>query len=195
MKSYPVKLTFQIVIPSPKNPGGYDDGMLEWGGENIEQSMRVWMCGGEIVVERGSQVGHIFFRPQPANKVQPLTVPRNNARGAYVWLDDYYQYYTDSVPQAVDLDLGENLLERTLFRHNYGCKKFTWWLNRFRNVFEEQGLIIHKHHHVRHSASGLCLEAMVVGHVKLAKCDPDNTYQRWGFIVGMFSIWRLNEVF
>ncbi len=54
--------------------------MLEWGGENIEQSLRCWMCGGEIVVERTSQVGHIFFRPQPPNKVKPLTVPRNKAR-------------------------------------------------------------------------------------------------------------------
>ena len=71
-----------------------------------------------------------------------------------------------------------------LFRYNYGCKKFTWWLNRFHNVFEEQGLIVHKQHHIRHSASGLCVEAMVVGHVKIAKCDPDNAWQRWGFIVG-----------
>ena len=52
------------------NLNSYDDGMLEWGGENIEQSLRCWMCGGEIVVERNSQVGHIFFRPQPPNKVK-----------------------------------------------------------------------------------------------------------------------------
>lgn len=47
--------------------GKYDPGMLEWGGENIEQSMRVWMCGGEIYVARDSLVGHIFSRPAKPN--------------------------------------------------------------------------------------------------------------------------------
>lgn len=41
--------------------------MLEWGGENLEQSMRVWMCGGEIYVVRDSFVGHIFDRPPKPN--------------------------------------------------------------------------------------------------------------------------------
>lgn len=47
--------------------GKYDPGMLEWGGENLEQSMRVWMCGGEIFVVRDSFVGHIFDRPPKPN--------------------------------------------------------------------------------------------------------------------------------
>lgn len=47
--------------------GKYDPGMLEWGGENLEQSMRVWMCGGEIYVVRDSFVGHIFDRPAKPN--------------------------------------------------------------------------------------------------------------------------------
>lgn len=47
--------------------GKYDPGMLEWGGENIEQSLRVWMCGGEIFAVRNSFVGHIFSRPAKPN--------------------------------------------------------------------------------------------------------------------------------
>lgn len=151
--------------------------MLEWGGENIEQSLRCWMCGGEIVVERTSQVGHIFFRPQPPNKVKPFTVPRNKARAAYVWLDNYYKVFADRLPETKTLDLGDNLLERLLFRYNYlsdagssmdgvvgerprrKCHNFNWWLRRFQSVFETQGLIVAKQHHLRHSLSGMCLES------------------------------------
>ncbi|KAF4752416.1 hypothetical protein FOZ63_031968, partial [Perkinsus olseni] len=50
--------------------GGYDQGMLDWGGENIEQSLRVWMCGGKILVDREAKIGHIFERPAPKNKVR-----------------------------------------------------------------------------------------------------------------------------
>ncbi|EZG57172.1 putative polypeptide N-acetylgalactosaminyltransferase [Gregarina niphandrodes] len=34
--------------------GKYDAGMLEWGGENIEQSLRTWLCGGGIKLAPGS---------------------------------------------------------------------------------------------------------------------------------------------
>ncbi|KAF4688499.1 hypothetical protein FOZ60_002769 [Perkinsus olseni] len=43
--------------------GEYDYDMLLYGAENIEQSVRVWMCGGEIVVARDSRVAHLF-RPE-----------------------------------------------------------------------------------------------------------------------------------
>ena len=28
--------------------GGYDTKMVAWGGENIDQSLRSWLCGGRI---------------------------------------------------------------------------------------------------------------------------------------------------
>ena len=30
--------------------GGYDEGMIGWGGENLEMSFRVWQCHGRMDV-------------------------------------------------------------------------------------------------------------------------------------------------
>ena len=33
--------------------------MRAWGGENIDQSLRTWLCGGEIVYAEGSRVAFL----------------------------------------------------------------------------------------------------------------------------------------
>merc|ERR1719356_2087758 len=44
--------------------GGYDEHMLGWGGENLDQSLRTWLCGGEIVNARDAFVAHMWRRPE-----------------------------------------------------------------------------------------------------------------------------------
>merc|ERR1719265_83646 len=68
--------------------GTYDTEMLEWGGENVEMSLRIWRCGGKLVALPCSRVGHMFRRGRPYSFHGEATA-KNNKRVAAVWLDNH----------------------------------------------------------------------------------------------------------
>lgn len=63
-------------------------GMDVWGGENIEMSLRIWMCGGELEIVPCSRVGHIFRRRRPYAERNDSS-SRNSVRVAKTWLDGF----------------------------------------------------------------------------------------------------------
>lgn len=76
--------------------GSYDDGMKIWGSENVEMSLRVWMCGGILELIRCSRVGHVFRKKSPylyADKQAYITQIRNKYRLVDVWLDEWITFY------------------------------------------------------------------------------------------------------
>ncbi|XP_050756018.1 polypeptide N-acetylgalactosaminyltransferase 5 [Gymnogyps californianus] len=117
--------------------GTYDPGLDVWGGENMEISFKVWMCGGEIEIVPCSRVGHIFRNDNPYSfpKDRVRTVERNLARVAEVWLDEYKELFYGHAYHLVlkNLDVGD-LTQQIQLRKKLQCKSFRWYLE---NVYPD----------------------------------------------------------
>ncbi|XP_040577961.2 probable N-acetylgalactosaminyltransferase 9, partial [Lepeophtheirus salmonis] len=109
--------------------GGYDNGMIGWGGENLELSFRLWRCHGRIETIPCSHVGHIF------RSFHPYFIPKdshgiNTVRMAEVWMDDYkgffYLYRTDLREKAKII--AKDLRDRHEIKKRLDCKSFKWYL-------------------------------------------------------------------
>ncbi|TNN18722.1 Polypeptide N-acetylgalactosaminyltransferase 13 [Schistosoma japonicum] len=140
--------------------GAYDEGMEIWGGENIELSFRVWQCGGELLIDPCSRVGHVF------RKSSPYTWPggvsnilfKNFVRTALVWLDEYSRFYFLMNPSALSIDYGD-VSKRRKLRQQLQCKSFRWYLE---NIYPESSIPIDviRLGAVRHKKTDRCLDSL-----------------------------------
>lgn len=139
--------------------GKYDRGQLEWGGENIEQSLRSWLCGGRVIVERGAKIGHVFHRKLKPGRVQVATVERNHARAAFVWLDDWLKYFEVKHRRGNMMlsEMGPYIDERLEWRHRLKCGKFDDFVNLFEPVFDQRNLYMDRDVSIQDMQSGLCI--------------------------------------
>ena len=106
--------------------GGYDQGLYVWGGENMELSLKIWLCGGRLVQVPCSATGHMYrihdqhkwtndnftelsaklridgegkylaYRGEEVGEMHRIWL-RNNIRVAKLWLGDWRHYYYKEV--------------------------------------------------------------------------------------------------
>ncbi|XP_050309603.1 polypeptide N-acetylgalactosaminyltransferase 35A-like [Anthonomus grandis grandis] len=114
--------------------GEYDAGMNIWGGENLEISFRIWMCGGSLALIPCSRIGHIFRHRRPYSSPDGQdTMLYNSLRVAHVWLDDYKDFYLNQNKHYKTIDFGD-VSSRVQLRKELKCRDFDWYL---KNVYPE----------------------------------------------------------
>lgn len=176
--------------------GQYDSGMDIWGGENLEISFRIWMCGGQLLIAPCSRVGHIFRKRRPYGSPGGTdTMAHNSLRLAHVWMDQYKDQYLSLRPDLVNRSFGD-VSDRVALRKRLKCRSFQWYLQ---NIYPEMtSSQNHKNQvnnklrrpkvlqtgRLRNLGSGRCLVAQgrptqKGGTVVLRPCDPQDPEQVW----------------
>lgn len=108
--------------------GEYDAGMNIWGGENLEISFRIWMCGGSLELVPCSRVGHIFRHRRPYGSPDGKdTMLYNSLRVAHVWMDSFKDFFLNQRPDAKNFDYGD-ISSRLQLRKELKCHDFDWYL-------------------------------------------------------------------
>ena len=76
-------------------------------------SLRVWRCGGSLLVAPCSRVGHVYRKDTPHTipgglRAKADTLNINTVRFAEVWLDEpYKKFYYYMNPAAKSVELGD----------------------------------------------------------------------------------------
>lgn len=147
--------------------GAYDPHMDIWGGENIELSLRLWQCGGEVKIVPCSHVAHIFRKSSPytfrPGKEVGDILYSNLARVSEVWMDEWSEFFYLMNP-IVNRTLAKvgreqalsNIEARKELRKNLKCKNFRWFLD---NVWPENFFPSHDRFfgRIKHVAGDKCL--------------------------------------
>ncbi|XP_073344323.1 polypeptide N-acetylgalactosaminyltransferase 11 [Pagrus major] len=182
--------------------GQYDAGMDIWGGENLEISFRIWMCGGQLLIIPCSRVGHIFRKRRPYGSPGGQdTMAHNSLRLAHVWMDEYKEQYLSLRPELRERSYGD-ISERVALRKQLQCRSFRWYLDTVypemqtvANGNKQQPLFINKglrrprvlqRGRIRNLATARCLVAQgrasqKGGVVVLRPCDPRDPEQDWAY--------------
>uniref|UniRef100_V5H3Z4 Polypeptide N-acetylgalactosaminyltransferase n=2 Tax=Ixodes ricinus TaxID=34613 RepID=V5H3Z4_IXORI len=165
--------------------GGYDPGLLVWGGENFELSFKIWQCGGSIYWVPCSRVGHVYrgFMPYSfgklAHKRKGPIVTVNYKRVVEVWMDEYKEHLYHRRPHYRHLDPGDLTAQKAL-RKRLNCKSFKWFMEQV--AFDQPSKYPaveppdYAWGEVRNEESGLCIDTQFKGQnerFSLAPCLKD----------------------
>ncbi|KAJ8314117.1 hypothetical protein KUTeg_008678 [Tegillarca granosa] len=140
--------------------GSYDEGMDIWGGENLEMSFRVWMCGGKIYIVTCSRVGHVFRKTSPYSWPGGVAriINHNTQRIVEVWMDEYKEFFYKINPGVRSTSYGD-VTSRKQLRQKLQCNSFRWYLE---NIYPESQMPLDYYAlgEIRNKETGQCIDSM-----------------------------------
>ncbi|KAF5921850.1 hypothetical protein HPG69_013024 [Diceros bicornis minor] len=119
-----------------QNTGAYDPLMSPRGGENLELSLKAWLCGGSVEILPCSRVGHIYRSQDAYAPLDQEATLRNKVRIAETWLGSFKETFYRHSPEAFSLSKAEkpDCTERLQLQRRLGCRMFHWFLA---NIYPE----------------------------------------------------------
>ncbi|KAM9601499.1 polypeptide N-acetylgalactosaminyltransferase 15 [Trichechus inunguis] len=119
-----------------QNTGAYDSLMSLWGGENLELSLKAWLCGGSVEILPCSRVGHVYRNQDAQPLLDHKATLRNKVRIAETWLASFKETFYRHSPEAFSLSQAEkpDCTERLQLQRRLGCRMFHWFLA---NIYPE----------------------------------------------------------
>jgi GT2 family glycosyltransferase len=177
--------------------GGYDSGMVGWGGENIDQSLRIWLCGGEIVHATDSHVAHMWRTNDKPQTKAKYTVPEgatsnNRYRVAMAWMDEYIEKANDFPVFSQFVSRGgkppteplPDISSILAVKERMKCKPFQWFLDKFSGVYRDGGVLPSTVFRIRDTRANLCIARRSTTNrqehgIVAAQCSVDDPMQLW----------------
>jgi len=171
--------------------GAYDRQLTYWGGENVEMSFRLWMCGGGIEIIPCSRVGHVFREQAPYKSAEGST-DHNNIRVAEVWLDEYKDIFYSFRPNLKP-SMGGDVSDRKALRKNLHCHSFKWYLENIIPELEIPDQNPFGRGDVKNMGTGTCLDTLAQnnqgGNPGLYPCHGLGTNQFF-MLTRKYEIWH-----
>lgn len=137
--------------------GGFDDEMRGWGGENTDQSLRAWLCDGDILRAKSSIIAHMWRTNTDSRTTAKYRLhfpgSDNNARVAKAWFDEFVGKYHDGAARDAHI----NVSSMVRLRERLQCKPFAYFLHRFRRIFIDAHVLPPEIFKIRRRGTSSCL--------------------------------------
>ncbi|KAB0404727.1 hypothetical protein E2I00_000344 [Balaenoptera physalus] len=174
-----------------QNTGAYDPLMSLRGGENLELSLKTWLCGGSVEILPCSRVGHVYRNQDAHSPLDWEATLRNKVRIAETWLGAFKETFYRHSPEAFSLSKAgkPDCTERQQLQRRLSCRTFHWFLA---NIYPElypserrprfSGKARHDKNKLHNTGLGFCADCQAEGDIlgcamMLAPCSDSQQQQ------------------